>query len=197
MFPERRETDRFILRSFEPGDGEALVAAKRDSYHHLAPWLPWAERSPSLEEEETLVRRFRARWLLGEDFVVSAWRPGDGVLMGGSGFHLRSGTLVSRQAEIGMWMAAAHAGKGNGTALLVAMLSWGFAEWGFLRLGWQCSAANVASRRVAEKAGMQHEGTLRGEYCDVTGRRRDTLVFAALSHEWAPPDIAAGNGVHA
>lgn len=177
-------SDDLLLRSWQPGDGAALCAAKRASYEHLAPWMPWAEKAPVEATEEALVRRFRGRWLLAEDFVISLWTP-DGTLLGGSGFHLRDGGLDRRQAEIGMWTTAAAAGQGLGTRALCAMLRWGFGAWGFERLSWICNVDNVASRRVAEKAGLSLEGTRRG-FCGDMGRRDDHL-FAALAATWQDP----------
>ena len=34
--------------------------------------------------------------------------------------------------------------------------------------------------RVAEKAGLRREGTLRGMYDEVTGERRDVALYSAL-----------------
>ena len=187
MFPDRLATDGLVLRSWEPGDGPALCAAKRASYDHLAPWMPWAEQEPDEAAEEERVRAFRGAWLMGKDFVVSIWTP-DGTLLGGSGFHLREGALATRQAEIGLWIAGPAAGQGVGTRALRAMLRWGFGSWDFLRLSWVCSTRNVASARVAEKAGLRREGTQRGCHDDVTGGRRDLHLFAALSDEWRDPE---------
>jgi hypothetical protein len=46
-------------------------------------------------------------------------------------------------------------------------------------LAWHCDGRNLASRRTAEKAGMQLEGVLRAHRL-VDGVRRDTYCFAML-----------------
>ena len=83
-----------------------------------------------------------------------------------------------------MWVAAGYAGQGLATRVLGLMLEWGFGEWGWERLTWQCDTRNVASARVAEKQGMVREATLRSDALDVEGRRRDTYLFALLRPEW-------------
>jgi ribosomal-protein-alanine N-acetyltransferase len=84
-----------------------------------------------------------------------------------------------------MWVRASEAGRGLGTQLLEAMLRWGFTAWPWLRLSWRCDPRNVASVRVAEKAGLRLEGTLRSHELGVDGSRRDTACYAALREDWA------------
>jgi len=177
--PESTATARFTLRSWRPGDGAALQEASTSSFEHLAPWMPWASQHQTVEQAEVLCRQFRGRYLLATDFVLGVFGPAERVL-GGTGFHLREGPLASRCAEIGMWIRASEAGTGLGTAVLQEMLHWGFTDWPWERLSWRCRADNRASRRVAEKAGMEQEGILRNQWSEGFDARRDTVVYAAL-----------------
>jgi RimJ/RimL family protein N-acetyltransferase len=160
--PERYTTDTFIIRSYLPGDGPLLAEALNASYEHLRAFMPWAKPHTSEEEAEQVARKFRARYLLTEDFVLAIFAPDESLLLGSTGFHLREGDLSNRSAEIGMWIRASHAQRGLGTAALRAMLRWGFEAWPWERLSWRCDGRNVASQRTAERAGMVREGILRG-----------------------------------
>lgn len=182
--PDAFATPRFTLRSYLPGDGPALNEATLSSYEHLRPWMPWATTEQTPTQAEALVRQFRGRWLLATDFVLAAFSPDGAQLLGGAGFHLRNGPLASRSAEMGMWVRASHAGAGLGSAMLEAMLEWGFTEWPWERLTWKCDARNRASARVAEKAGLRIEGTFRHDERDVTGALRDTRLYAIRIEEW-------------
>lgn len=181
--PERTSTDRFVLRSFLPGDGAAVNEATLSSYDHLRGRMPWAVREEHVEVTEERMRMFRARYLLNEDFVIGVFAP-DGRVIGGTGFHLRHGPLAARQAEIGMWIRGTEAGTGLGTAVLTEMVRWGFTDWPWERLVWGCHIDNQASRRVAEKCGFALEGTFVGEYDAVTGGRRDGVQYALLKRDW-------------
>ena len=183
--PELRTTPSFVLRSFMPGDGAALAEAVESSYAHLAPWMPWAKRTQSLEASERTVREFRARWLLAKEFAVAIAAPDSGMLLGACGYHLREGPLASACAELGMWIRVSHARQGLGTKVLAELLAWGFDEWPWQRQSWRCDSRNVASMRTAEKAGMVREGVLRGQMAEVGDGRCDTVCFAALRSEWA------------
>ena len=83
-----------------------------------------------------------------------------------------------------MWIHGDAAGQGLGSAVLRELIDWGFTEWPWLRISWRCNTRNVASMRCAEKAGMEREGTLRGQFDDVTGGRRDTACYAILKEDW-------------
>ena len=193
--PEQRVAEGFVLRCYRPGDGPKLCSAATASYEHLKTFMDWARPDQTEEESEQLARRFRAKWLLAEDFVIGIWAPDDAELLGGCGFHLREGGLEQRNAEIGMWIAASRAGQGLGTRALVELIDWGFAQWPWLRLTWRCDTTNLASIRLAEKAGMRLEGTLKSHMVDHHGERRDTACHAILKQDWeaaaaAPPPRA-------
>ena len=127
-------------------------------------------------------RRFAARYLLNEDFILGIW-AGD-QLAGGTGFHLRGASLALQNAEIGMWIRGSYAGQGLGTRVLRTMLKWGFEEWGWQRLSWHCDTRNLASASVARKNGLLLEATLHSDALDVQGGRRDTYIFAILRDQW-------------
>ena len=180
LAPERLETDQLLIRCWRPGDGPALHEAHVSSYDHLAPWMPWANRDQTADECEMLVRRFRAKFLLAEDFVLGFFDPDGRRVLGGSGFHLRHGSLSTGIAEIGMWIRGDAAGAGLGTHALESLLAWGFSAWPWRRLVWKTDVDNLASRRIAEKAGMELEGITRADDVRVDGSPRDTAWYAAL-----------------
>jgi len=176
--PEWVVTDRFVIRSYHPGDGAALHEAKVASLDHLRPWMAWAAEQPDPLADEARARRFRAGYLRSEDFVLGVWTPAEDRLLGGTGFHPHGDVLSHRVAEIGMWIRADAAGQGLGTAVLRTLLSWGFSQaWPWERLEWHCDARNTRSARTAEAAGMPLEARLRGDKADVGEGRRETLIF--------------------
>ncbi len=182
--PERFETSAFVLRPYDAGDGALLADAHAESYEHLRPWLPWAKPETPLDEAEILVRRFRAKYLTHEDFVVGVFSPDERRLLGGTGFHPREGPLAGGCAEMGLFVRASEARKGLGTLVISAMLEWGFDAWPWLRLSWRCDDRNVGSVRVAEKVGLRFEGLLRGQAAEVGGGSRDTAWHGLAKDAW-------------
>jgi RimJ/RimL family protein N-acetyltransferase len=182
--PQRYETGDFVLRPYDIGDGPLLSASNTESYEHYRPWMPWATAEQSSDDAEVLARRFRAKYLMHEDFMLGVFSTDGQRLLGGTGFHLREGALSSKCAEIGLAVRVSEAGRGLATRVLTAMLRWGFAEWPWLRLSWRCDTLNVASMRVAEKGGLLLEGVARGQKADVGDGRRDTACYGITKEAW-------------
>lgn len=183
--PDRWETAGFVLRSFLPGDGEHLAEALNESYEHLRRFMNWSIPKEDPVECEARVRRFRARYLLHEDFIIGIFDPRETRVLGGTGFHLREGPLTERRCEAGMWIRADQSGRGLGKQVLAALLEWAWTEWTWDRISWHCSVENVASQRVAESAGMEREGVLRRGLAVRGEPPHDLFVYSALRPERA------------
>ena len=178
--PEKLMTDIFTIRSYMPGDGALLAEAVNASYEHLKTFMVWAKPHTEVVEMERNVRRWRAQYLLNENFTLGIFSPAGDRLLGSSGFHLREGDLENGAAEVGLWIRVDAAGQGLGTRVLRALLDWGFSAWPWERITWRCDARNIASRRTAEKAGMCYEGCMRAVHRLPDGSREDSLCFAQL-----------------
>ncbi len=171
--------DGLTLDSLEPwraAEFAAFVAAERD---HLSPWLPWG----SSIEDETLARAFLQRYADGaaaDGPRIYALRV-DGRMVGGTLFRIFE--PAAGVCEVGVWLAADAQGHGYVNRAVVAMLDWALLERGLHRAEWHCVPENAASRAVAQRLGMTHEGTLR-ESWSHTGRMWDTEVWAVLAPEW-------------
>lgn len=68
------------------------------------------------------------------------------------------------------------------TEAMFLMMRWAF-EAGYRRYEWKCDAANLPSRRAAERLGFSYEGIFR-QATIVKGRNRDTAWFACIDREW-------------
>jgi len=66
------------------------------------------------------------------------------------------------------------------------MMKWAF-ENGYRRYQWRCNAANVPSRKAAQRLGLSFEGIFR-QAGIVKGQNRDTAWFAAIDREWSALD---------
>jgi RimJ/RimL family protein N-acetyltransferase len=68
------------------------------------------------------------------------------------------------------------------TEAVFLLMQWSF-EAGYRRFEWKCNAANLASRRAAERFGFSYEGVFR-QAAVVKGKNRDTAWFASIDAEW-------------
>jgi RimJ/RimL family protein N-acetyltransferase len=68
------------------------------------------------------------------------------------------------------------------TEAMFLMMQRAFAA-GYRRYEWKCNAANLASRRAAQRLGFSFEGVFR-QHLVVKGRNRDTAWFSIIDKEW-------------
>ena len=86
--------------------------------------------------------------------------------------------------EIGYWVRSDARGRGVMTRALRLVARRAFEVDGAARLQLRADPVNVASCRVAEKAGFKREGVLRSVYWNERlGRRQDHVLFALLPGE--------------
>ena len=87
-----------------------------------------------------------------------------------------------RSAEIGYGVRGDERGKGYASEALGAVARWALTEGGIQRAWLTANTDNVASVRVAEKAGFRREGTLRRAAVEDDGLH-DLAVFSLLDDE--------------
>ena len=88
--------------------------------------------------------------------------------------------------EAGYWILPEWRGRGVATRALDALSRWAFGTTedgglGLRRIALRHSVANLASCRVAEKAGYPREGTMRESYRYADGAWHDEHLHARLS----------------
>jgi RimJ/RimL family protein N-acetyltransferase len=152
------------LRCWQPEDAPLLKAAIDASLEHLRPWMPWAHQEPSdIEAKIALLRRYRGKFDLGEDFVYGVFSRDEKQVLGGTGLHLRLGEGAR---EIGYWIHKEHVGRGLATELTTALTKVAFEVDGVERVEIHCDPENRASAAVARKSGFVHEKTVQKEAVD-------------------------------
>ena len=85
-------------------------------------------------------------------------------------------------AEVGYWVDPRARKRGVATTAVRAVCQWAVTMAGIEFIEWRCEAGNIASRRVAEKAGFLIEGTLRKRRVRH-GMRVDEWVGSLLRDE--------------
>jgi RimJ/RimL family protein N-acetyltransferase len=70
----------------------------------------------------------------------------------------------------------------HATEAMFLMMQWAF-DAGYRRYEWKCNAANVTSRRAAQRYGFSYEGVFR-QAAVIKGRNRDTAWCSVIDSEW-------------
>lgn len=182
--PYRLETDRLVLRCWEPEDAPLLKDAVDRSLAHLRPWMPWTPDEPEpLDVVYERLRGFRGRYDLDEDFVLGVFSPDDARVLGGTGLHTRLGEGA---LEIGYWIAADAVGRGYATELGGVLTRAAFEHFGVDRVEIRVDPANARSARVPQKLGFALEATLGRRLPAKQGSElRDVQVWTLFAGELA------------
>jgi RimJ/RimL family protein N-acetyltransferase len=184
-----------IIRQPDPPLGDGVVALRQWRKDDVAV-LPglingdpeierWLELMPSpytRKDAREWVERASEAWRSGQFLPFAVLDAETGQVVGGLGFNSIDGDSAS--GEIGYWVSAAARGRGLTTRALRLVTRWGFEELGLERVQVRAEVENVASCRVAEKAGYRREGVIRSSrYNPRLGRRMDFVLYSALPGE--------------
>jgi ribosomal-protein-alanine N-acetyltransferase len=85
-----------------------------------------------------------------------------------------------RFANLGYWVRTGETGKGVATEVTRLLADFGFHTLNLERIELVIEVSNVASQRVAEKAGAVREGLLRRRLAGREGASRDAYMFSLI-----------------
>jgi RimJ/RimL family protein N-acetyltransferase len=188
--PYRIETERLVIRCYEPRDAPALKEAIDSSLEHLQEWMPWALAEPQpLEQKLELVNFFRTSFEADENFTYAIFAADEAELLGGTGLHPRVGP---GGLEIGYWVRASATRQGIITESTAALTRVGLEICEADRIEIRIEPRNRASFGVPRKLGFLEEATLKRR---LPGREggplRDVTIFT-MFREGFDPALAQG-----
>ena len=162
----------FLLRRWRADDVDTYWAALESPGGRL-----WHGSTLGTREDLLAALARRRDWTIGDH---ASWAlVGGGELLGSISVH-----RIDRDqddAEIGYWIVPAGRGRGLAARAAATACRWAFADLGLHRIQLFHAVENVASARVAEKAGFTCEGRLRQSHRYGDGVRHDELLWARLA----------------
>ena len=136
----------------------------------LKAYLPWAHNDYDIAESTAWIEQISTWWRENdarhEFFVVDA----TGTVLGNCGL-----TTPEGEAGIGYWIRTSATRRGVATRLVNLLTLWGFDELGLTTIKIEANPKNLASRRVAEKAGFAFVGE--DEHTHDDGRVHRQAVY--------------------
>lgn len=185
-------TGRLAIRCWEPRDAPLLKEALDTSLDHLRPWMPWAADEPQpLEQKIELLRSFRGRFDLGEEFVYGLFTLDETEAVGGAGLHTRVGPGA---LEIGYWLRASRVGHGLAREATAALALVALRVCGVDRVEIHVDPGNEASLRIPRALGFTEEATLRRRLPAGEGAEpRDAVVFSLFADELSTSPVAGAS----
>jgi RimJ/RimL family protein N-acetyltransferase len=162
----------------EEGDAEAIVVACND--RAIAEFLDMIPQPYTRSDADAYLEACRIGWRESTfaNFAVVV----DGRAVGSIGVRWKDPD--HGVAEVGYWVANEARGKGVCTRALRLVSGWVLGRPGMARLQLRAAEQNVASQRVAEKAGFTREGVLRSSHYNARlGKRIDWTMYSLLRGE--------------
>lgn len=171
--PPLRDAD-FVLR---PGV-EADVPAIRAVYSEpdIREWMGWGAELPDEAEARANLGREAAAWREGSWAVFRVVDAGSEQVVGGVNLRFDEHDI----AEVSYFLSVAVRGRGIATRAVGLVARWAFDELGIERIELRAHTDNLASIRVAERAGFTREGIERASRAWPDGTRFDSILFSLL-----------------
>ncbi len=172
------QTERLLLRRFTVKDAKAMFEnwANDERVTRFLSFLPHGK----VEVTKALLEDWCAAY--EKDSTYNWAIEFDGTVIGSISvvdFNARS-----ERAAIGYCMGFDYWNKGIMTEAAKAVIDYLFAEVGVNRVEISHAVKNPGSGRVAQKCGLQYEGTRREYFKSSTGEFLDIAHYAILRSDW-------------
>jgi ribosomal-protein-serine acetyltransferase len=168
------------LRQFTLEDVPELFNAIHESMAQLSAWMVWAHPKYSIEDTKAFVLKCGPGWEKGEQYSFAMVDLHDGQFLGSVGL-----SAVNRAhgfANLGYWVRTRKTRHGVATSATRMAARFSFETLGLNRVELLVPTANVASQRVAEKAGAKREGLLR-KRLRLNGIAHDAFVYSFVQED--------------
>lgn len=169
--------DVVALRPWEPADIPAIAEACGEA--EIARWLDLIPQPYTQDDARWYVEHCQQGWREGTNSNFAIVEVSTGRVVGSMGArHLEPEQGVT---EVGYWVRTEARGRGYAARALRLLSDWLLEDLGMARVQLRADSENLASRRVAERAGYVEEGTLRSARFNARlGGRRDFVIYSRL-----------------
>ncbi len=179
----RIESERLVIRCYNPKDALHLQKSIQESVEHLRPWMPWVKSEPEeLKVKIERLRMFRADFDLSKNYIYGVFDPNETELVGGTGLHPRVGLNAF---EIGYWINVNHVNKGYATEISAALTKVAFEVERVNRVEIHCDPNNIKSAAIPKKLGYVYEATLRNRTKNIEGELIDSMIWSLLKEDYS------------
>ena len=170
---------------------DAVTVMQWDADPEVQHWFDWPLTPPGndpathearLAAAEQVIQGKSADWDADKEFTFIIHSVNSGEGLGWVGLNPR----CSGRGNVSYGVLPAHRRQAAATRSVLLVSRYAFDILGWMRLEIQAIADNIASRRVAVKAGFQLEGVLRSygayeKYQPLLGRRFDWAIYGKLA----------------
>jgi len=188
--PTHFETERLIVRSYEPGDGAWYYAIGKKNRAHLERYESGNVifNLKSEEEAENALIGMIADWNARNCFFMGAFEKATEVKTTALQFvaqiYIGATNWDLPEFDIGYFVDVDHEGQGYVTEAVKGSLRFIFENLQASRVRLECDDTNVRSIRVAERCGFKREAHIRENKLNRDGTISGTMIYGLLRREY-------------
>jgi RimJ/RimL family protein N-acetyltransferase len=156
--------DGLLLRPFEDADAASFAAAVRESAEGMRRWMPWSSVDYRVEQALAWFQACRDGWAAGTACEYGIF---DKI------------QYDPRFCNLGYWVRQSCRGQGVAPRVVQALAVQAFGPLGLHRVEIVVAVGNLASERVAVKAGALREGVARNRLV-IDGRPVAAHMFSLV-----------------
>lgn len=176
-FPNRIETNRFILRRYELEDADSLWTLIEKNRAGLVDDFPLTLRElASRAKTDTFILSKLQQWYLRTMFCYAVFHKETGQHMGQ--FQIKNIKWEIPSAEFGYFLDREIRHKGYGTEILSAAVELCLGKMNMERVYLRILPTNLPSLRLAEKLNFDCEGLHRKDFLTGAGKLDDIYYFS-------------------
>jgi ribosomal-protein-serine acetyltransferase len=180
--PSEVLTPRLTIRALRDGDGAALHALVRRNRDRLADSFPkLVEQIIDPESGEQYIAGKMDEWSAGRGYWYGIRERASDQLLGQ--IQIKNLDREVGRAELAYWIDRDREGLGLVAEAIREIVRVSFDELGLHKVFLRTIMDNRRSETLAMRLGFAREGTLRGEFLTLDGRRVDLHYFGLLASE--------------
>lgn len=174
------ETERLHIKPISEEHSEVINNEIRKSQPTLSRWLFWARTLPDLDKTRDFCRECDRKFREKESLEMGIFNKNDGAFMGCIGIHNFNYKGEEKSFDIGYWIGAEYARQGYMLEALKALSHYAFEELGAKKLSITTDAENIASNKLALKAGFLLTDTIEKDGTYGADEERNTNIYSQL-----------------
>lgn len=186
MHPGIQLTDgSILLRPPRSDDITPLVSAVQESLAELHPWMEWATENYGIPSALNWLEHVQLAWANSSAFQFTITDPATGEYLGNCGidginekYHF---------CNLGYWVRTSRTGQGIASRAARLAAQFAFQTAGLVRAEIVIAVGNIASQRVAQKAGAHYEGILKNRMVVRVGVM-DAVMYSLSPEDFNSPD---------
>ena len=148
-----------VLRPFRDEDIVPVHNAILESFDELSRWMRWCNEDYSIDDTSAFIKSRDDAWKNDLDYGFAVFDRETGIFQASVGLNFVNRTY--QMANLGYWVRTSVTGQGIASRATRLVARFAFEELKLQRIEIVAAVGNLASQRVAEKAGAIREGVMR------------------------------------